>query len=244
MSRLLFLDVEATGTEDEDRLIQVGYRIDGKDCNELFKPRIPIKLPAMAVHHITEKMLADKEPFANSQTKQDLLRYNAEGDIFVAHNAKYDLGMLAKEGVTFNKHICTLKIARYINKDNRYENHQLQYLRYYYGIDIEAVAHDAFGDIVVLEAVFAKLYDDFVAMEYGSNSGVVLDGVLTRMIEISSQPSLINVFNFGKYNGKTVEQVASIDKGYLEWLLEAKTQKPEGEEDWIFTLKKHLNKLF
>lgn len=241
MAKLLFLDVEATGTEPEDRLIQVAYRIEGEECNKLFKPPLPIKLPAMAVHHTTEKMVADKEPFSHSQTKDNLLRYNSEGAIFVAHNAKYDLGMLAKEGVVFNKHICTLKIAKYLNSDNRYENHQLQYLRYFYGVEIEATAHDAFGDIVVLEAVFEKLYNEFVNKEYGGNTGIVLDGVLKRMMEISSLPTLITVFNFGKYNGKTIEHVASVDKGYLEWLLEAKKQKPEGEEDWIFTLKKYLS---
>ncbi|MER0170335.1 MAG: hypothetical protein DU489_06975 [Nitrosomonas sp.] len=243
MSKLLFLDVEATGTEKEDRLIQVAYKIEDDQCNKLFKPPVPIKLSAMAVHHTTEKMVADKEQFSHSQTKENLLRYNNEGAIFVAHNAKYDLGMLAKEGVVFNKHICTMKIARYINSDNRFENHQMQYLRYFYGIEIEATAHDAFGDILVLEQVFAKLYDDFVKKEYGNSNGVILDGVLNRMIEISMQPSLMTSFNFGKYNGKTVEQVASIDRGYLEWLLDMKTQKPEGEEDWIYTLKKVLKKI-
>ena len=53
-----------------------------------------------------------------------------------------------------------------------------------------------------------------------------------------------NMFNFGKYNGKTVAEVVQIDRGYLEWMLAQKEQNnPENEEDWIYTLKHYLGKL-
>lgn len=241
MQGLLFIDVEATGIEDEDRLIQLAYRHDGIERNVLFKPQLPIKLQAMAVHHITEKMVADKEQFRGSPTFTELVKLAAADAIFVAHNAKYDLTMLAKEGILFKRHICTLKIARHIDKDGRFENHQLQYLRYFYGVELEAVAHDALGDILVLEAVFAHLYRDFVAHEFPSEK-VSEFAVLSRMVEISQQPSLLTHIRFGKYAGKTVEEVAKTDPGYLEWLLGQKLIKPEGEEDWIFTLQHHLKK--
>jgi len=239
MKDLLFLDVEATGIADEDRLIQVAYRHNQTELNMLFKPPLPIKLPAMAVHHVTQAMVDDKEEFRGSSAMVGLSILANEDTVLVAHNAKYDLGMLAREGLLFKRHICTLKIARYIDKDGRFENHQLQYLRYFYGIEVEAVAHDAFGDIVVLEAVFAKLYDDFVSFEFPGE--VVSEfAVLTRMVEISMQPSLLTHIRFGKYNGKTIEEVRKADKGYLEWLLDAKLKKPEGEEDWIYTLNYYL----
>jgi len=69
------------------------------------------------------------------------------------------------------------------------------------------------------------------------------DGAIDKMIEISSHPSLMNMFSFGKYNGKTVAEVVSIDRGNLEWMLGAKEQNPDNEEDWIYTLKYHLGKL-
>lgn len=246
MENLLFLDVEATGTEDEDRLIQVAYRHKGQDCNELFKPPRPIKLPAMAVHHVTEQMLEGKPTFKESPTKAELFRISETDAIFVAHNAKYDLTMLAKEGVKFLRHICTLKIARYIDDGNKFENHQLQYLRYFYGVDVEAVAHDAFGDIVVLEAVFLKLYVDFVIKEYG-NAGHVVDDVLHRMVEISALPSLYTHWKLGKYRDKPESEqhlasIAAKDRSYLEYLLASKLEKPQGEEDWIYTLKHYLQK--
>jgi uncharacterized protein (DUF3820 family) len=65
---------------------------------------------------------------------------------------------------------------------------------------------------------------------------------IEKMIDISSKPSLMYIFPFGKYNGKTIEEVKNIDPGYLDWMLKQKEQNPDTEEDWIYTLKYYLNK--
>jgi len=237
MNQLLFLDVEATGVDKEDRICQVAYKYGEEVVDELFKPPVPIKLPAMAITHITEKMVADKQTFEASMYRGGLQQLNKDGFILVAHNAKYDLGMLEKEGVYFDRHICTMKIARHLDEGDKYENHQMQYLRYYYGIEIEATAHDALGDILVLEQVFNYLRDELKEVE-----GLLDDEETTkRMIEISSKPSLIRVIRFGKYKDRKVADIAKNDPSYLAWLLNEKRKSPEGEEDWIYTLETHLN---
>lgn len=248
MAQLVFLDTEATGVDPDDRLIQVAYRHhDGEQAtvvNELFKAPVPIKLPAMAVHHITEKMLTGKPVFKHSFVHQRLLEIAAHPEtVLVAHNAKYDLGMLAKEGVEFPIHICTYKVARHID-DGRFQNHQLQYLRYWYGLEIEAVAHDALGDIDVLEAVFACLLEDVM-----KSSGMTEEQAIDWMIDVSKKPILFTKFNFGKHDfkktGMTIHDICTKlpyndGKGYLMWLLAQKMQNPEGEEDWIYTLNYYL----
>ncbi len=70
--------------------------------------------------------------------------------------------------------------------------------------------------------------------------GVSKDEAILRAIEISKLPSEFRLFNFGKYNGKTIAEVARYDKPYIEWLLNAKLAKPENEEAWIYTLTKAL----
>jgi exodeoxyribonuclease X len=232
---LVFLDTEATGVEAEDRLLQVAYKTGDRIVNELFKPPVPIKLPAMAVHHVTEAMVADKPAFKDSPT------YHALADLLpvsclVAHNAKYDVGMLAKEGLTAPKVICTYKLAKYLDK-GQFENHQMQYLRYYYGIDVEATAHDALGDILVLEQVFAKLMKEIIAKDFPTILPIA-DEVYQRMIEISKQPSLIRVCNFKKYKGMTWEDVAKTDLSYLQWFI----GQPDLDEDLKYTLNYYLNK--
>src|SRR3989344_5099471 len=55
------------------------------------------------------------------------------------------------------KIICTLRLARYLDKEEKIEKYNLQYLRYLLEIEIEATAHDALGDVLVLEKLFERL---------------------------------------------------------------------------------------
>lgn len=242
IDKLLFLDVEATGIGDTDRLLQVAYqtRHNGQDLkvNEYFKPPVPIQKTAMAVHHVTEKHVADKPGFEASATKKELLELSHENYIFVAHNAKYDLGMLEKEGVTFKNYIDTLKIAKYLDT-GQFENHQLQYLRYYYDLDIDLnglSAHDAFADILVLNAVFWELLCELSYFEKKTYEND--DALVARMVEISMNPLLLTTCNQTKHKGKSWEEVAIIDKDYLRWNL----TRDNLDEDLRYTLEYYLNK--
>ena len=91
----------------------------------------------------------------------------------------------------------------------------------------------------------AVLSDSDVTLRYNlmKEDNLNEEDAVEKMIDISSRPSIMNMFNFGKYNGKTVEEVAQTDRGYLEWMLTQKEQNnSENEEDWIYTLKHYLNK--
>ena len=68
------------------------------------------------------------------------------------------------------------------------------------------------------------------------------DEVIKKMIEISSHPSLLHTFKFGKHNGKRIEDVIKVDRGYLQWLLDQKLNGDGIDEDWIYTLKHYLDK--
>lgn len=38
------------------------------------------------------------------------------------------------------------------------------------------------------------------------------------MLVITQQPALLHSLKFGKYRGKTFEEIARLDSGYLKWL--------------------------
>ncbi|MFT7328377.1 MAG: exodeoxyribonuclease X, partial [Crocinitomicaceae bacterium] len=91
---LIFIDTETTGIATSDRLIQVGYRTtDGTDVNELYSTAKKIEIAAMAVHHVTEKMIADKPLFVNSPAYKDLKERFSKDNLFIAHNAPFDVAM-------------------------------------------------------------------------------------------------------------------------------------------------------
>lgn len=236
MDDLIFLDTETTGNNlFEDRICQVCYSYKDKITTEYFKPPVPISIKAQSITHITNKMVADKKAFQDSKMKKDLQKLLLE-NILVAHNAAFDIHMLGMEGVAVKKFICTLKIARFLDEECKIPEYNLQYLRYFLDLNVEADAHDAKSDVIVLEALFKNLFAQMLKI-YGSG-----EKVIAKMIEVSSLPFLIKFFNFGKYKGRKVEEIIILDKNYLEWLLTQKTQNNQtnNEEDWIYTLKFHL----
>lgn len=236
MEKLIFLDTETTGNEiGKDRLCQVCYKNEKGFNTEYFKPPLPMSVKSMSITHITNKMLEDKACFEGSVMQKDLKNLLKDG-ILVAHNAKFDIAMLNAEGIEVPKHICTLRVARFLDKENKIPEYNLQFLRYYLDLDIEAHAHDAEDDVKVLYALFQRLLAKI--MEDGTSE----DEAIEKMIEISSKPTLYSIFNFGKHAGKKVEDVATIDRNYLEWLLKSKLENSPDDEDWIYTLKYYLDK--
>ena len=238
--KILFLDTETTGNSDKDRLVQLAVKerfVDEPLVNALYKPPVPISIESMAIHHITERMVAGKPAFQDApeyQSLKDLLE--SDETIVVAHNATFDVAMLAREGIAPRHTICTYKLAYALDPSDAVPNYRLQYLRYLLDLDVEAEAHDAWGDVLVLEALFER-FAQMMKERHGTE-----EAALEAMLAISARPLLFTTLRFGKYNGKKLEDVAKTDRSYLEWLLKEKEKEPVGEVDWIYTLKHYLGK--
>ena len=237
MHKLIFFDTETTGNTEKDFLCQIAYKDENEGYVALYKPPVKVPPEASAVHHITNKMLADKPSFHESG---DLIKikklFEGRDIVVVAHNASFDLMIIKKENIRPTNFICTLRVARYLDKEDTIPQYKLQYLRYYLGIEIDATAHDAMGDVLVLEKLFERLKNKMMESESLNEFEAV-----EKMIAISSHPSLLRAFNFGKHIGKKISDVLEIDRGYLEWLLSEKEKSDQIDEDWIYTLKYHLS---
>jgi len=224
---LIFLDTETTGSDPTDRLCQIAFKTeDGFTVNELFNPGMPISIDAMTVHHITNEMVLDKPSFKDGDTwnqLRDLIVLNT--NIMVAHNAAFDVDMLKKEGIEPKNVICTLKLSRYFDKEGVIPKYGLQYLKYYLKLNVDATPHTALGDILVLEALFNRIYAKAV-VEFG-------DDTVSKMIEVSKKPVLYRRMPFGKHKGLKMEEVP-LD--YLQWLAGT-----ELEEDLRYTIEQYLN---
>ncbi len=239
MRKLIFLDTETTGNEPKtDRLCQVCYKTEEGFKTGYFKPPIPISVKAMSITHITNKMVADKEAFQGSAFAQELKELLAEG-VMVAHTALFDIAMLKAEGLEVPRFIDTLRVVRELDPDNKIPEHNLQFLRYFLELEVEEgngiMAHDAEGDVRVLEALFKRLFVKVRETEASDEAAI------EKMIEISNRPTLFRRMIFGKYKGQLIQEVLQTDRRYLEWLLKEKESlDSETEEDWIYTLKHYL----
>lgn len=245
LPNLIFLDTETTGLGPEDRLIQVAYVRIAKGevmsgMKENFNPGRPISFEAMAVHHITEEMIAGKPAFKDSTFYGDLVQA-LENHILVAHNAPFDLRMLEREGIPRPKWVIdTQRVARHIITAE--DRHALQYLRYALGINTDIIqkhpeinAHDALSDVYVLEGLFTYL------LEWCPGADV--KDKIKKMIELSATPVLLRKMTFGKHAGKTFDEIRKDDRSYLIWLQDMEKRKPleEKNEDLLHTLKFNLS---
>jgi exodeoxyribonuclease X len=223
----IYLDTETTGSGPEDRLCQIAYKTDtGTTVDELFKPSLPISVEAMSIHHITNEMVADKPPFKDSVAHKNLQALFASDDaVLVAHNAKFDVSMLNREDLFPKKVICTYKLARYLDKDGVIPKYNLQYLRYYLKLNIDATAHTAIGDVLVLEGIFQRIYAKFKRQTIG-------DDPVAEMIKISGSPVLVPRMPFGKHKGL---KMAEVPKDYLQWL-----SSTDLDEDLAYTVEHYL----
>lgn len=237
--KIIFYDTETTGNTDTDRLCQLGIKERGVEkpiLNEMFTPPVPISIESKAVHHITEKIIGDRPQFMASKEYPVIKAlFENKDSISVAHNAQFDLAMLKREEINVSNTVCTMKVAMALDSNDVIPSYRLQYLRYYLGIEITGVnAHDAWGDVVVLEQLFERLLSKLIK-EKGNE-----EEAIKEMIRISSLPTTIRTIRFGKYNGQKISDIVVSDRGYLEWLLKQKKENPKEEEDWIYTLENVL----
>ena len=228
MAKYIILDTETTGTDEEDRVIQLGYMVLGvKEIevhNEFCSTDIPIKFGAMEVHGIIPTMLEDKPECVQTQAYKRLLELNTPENYLIIHNAPFDIKMLEKEGFETNmKVIDTLRVAKHVMPDE--EAHRLQYFRYKMelykeeqkeadALGIEVKAHDAIGDVLVLKLFLSQLKK--IVQEKFPNENPV-----EKMVDLTNTPILVTAFRFGKHKGKTLQEVAHEDAGYLRWMLKS-----------------------
>lgn len=238
---LLFLDTETTDLEQR-RLVQLAYKRYGSDevFNGLFKPPISITAGASEQNHIVDEDVANAPIFAGSEHAQ-VLQEILKDHILIAHNAAFDMEVLKNEGVETRMHICTQKVAQSIFDDPAMEKFSQQYLRYYlklYKTEPEKryIAHDAYGDIMVLEKLFLYI---FTKMQQDNKTGA--RETIAQMVNISMNPILLKRLTYGKHKGKTYEELARTDPSYLAWIRD----KKEGTSpDELFTIKTVLAKMY
>ncbi len=234
--KILYFDTETTDTQSKD-ILQLAILTDIPNIylNIYFKPIQEISFGAMAIHNITPEDVKDLDTFEdaklptegidpefNGNSLKEYLEYLAKEYIWVAHNVEFDTEVLEKKGIYIQETICTLKVARnaLTTPDGHdLESYKLQYLRYYLGLyktenKEHTKAHDALSDVYFLRDLFKYLE---------SNTKLNID----NMMLITKQPQIMREMSFGKYMGKTFEEIERTDREYLEWLVESMGDKPD-----------------
>jgi DNA polymerase III subunit epsilon len=156
------IDTETTGgNPSKDRVMEIAVIIHNgtrviEHFSTLINPESPIMPFVVALTGISNDMVKDAPTFQEVAEKIFQL---TENKIFVAHNVRFDYGILRGEfkriGIRFNrKQLCTVKLARQIIPG--YKSYSLGKICRDLGIAVDS-RHRAFGDAEATAQLFEKI---------------------------------------------------------------------------------------
>jgi len=201
------LDCEATGLEpSSDRIIELAIvRFDLESTYDRYEtlvdPECVIPEESIAIHHITQKMIAGKPKIRD--VLPNFLRHIGN-HIIVGHGILYDIELIHETAkrehipcsIKKNRFIDTLRLARIYGES---PVNSLEYLRQHFNIEAE-IAHRAMSDVIVNIEVFKRL-----AKSYRS---------IKLLFDALSKPIMLKEMPLGKHKGRPFKE---IPLQYLQW---------------------------
>ena len=214
------IDLETTGLpEDNGRICEIGWHdiiIDGdqpkpfpEPQSTLINPMVPMPTSAMAVHHITDDIVAP----ATKNVRDTVGAVLQKADVLIAHRASFEQAFIN----TRKPWICTYKVARRLH--SALEGYSLQYLRYHFKLPVDhdkaMPPHRAGPDAYVTGHLFVMFLKEMNVQE---------------MIDVSLKPVLLYRCDLPKHKDIPWEDLAQADPGYLQWILQS-----DFDEDTTYT---------
>lgn len=216
------LEIAAVVVEPTTRRI-VGW------AESLVKPDRPVTPEARAVHHVTDAEL-DGRPSIDDVMSTLGPYLEPNGIMLAAHNASFDSGVLPPRWRPVNKllpgpadgragegiWVDTLRCAKHLLPDApRYGN---QVLRYWLEEAGESVTE--FGEPPIPDSAgktpHRALYDAWVTA--GLLRWMLRSCTVDELVRLSGDPVMLTKVTFGKYAGRTWDEVVRIDRRYVKWV--------------------------
>jgi len=225
---IAFFDLETTGINvASDRIVElsiVKVHPDGsKDIKtKRINPTIPIPSVTSAIHGIKDEDVKDSTTFKDVAHELNIFLQNC--DLAGYNSNKFDIPLLAEEflrsGVEFD-----LAGRKFIDVQNIFHKKEQRTLSaaYKFYCQKEMInAHNAEADILatveILEAQLDKypdLKNDTTFLHDFSRQSSNAD--LAGRIIYNKEG--IEVFNFGKHTGKSVEEIFKKEPSYYKWMM-------------------------
>jgi DNA polymerase-3 subunit epsilon len=225
---IAFFDLETTGINvATDRIVEISVlkiNINGVEewLTSRVNPEMPIPAQATAIHGIKNEDVAMAPKFRELAKK--LIAF-IEGCDLAGYNAiRFDLPLLAEEflraNVDFNFRKRKYVDAMIIFHKKEQRNLSAAYM-FYCNKELDG-AHGSKADTAATYEVLKSQLDKYVDLEndidklaeFSSfNNNVDFAG------RIIVNDKGVEIFNFGKHKGKTVEEVLAIEPSYYSWMM-------------------------
>ena len=225
---IVFFDLETTGVDTaRDRIVEISLVKVMPDGREIVKtrrinPGMHIPAEASAIHHITDEDVKDCPQFA--QIAKSLAQF-LEGCDFGGFNSnRFDLPVLVEEFLRAGVDV-DFKRRRFIDVQNNFHKMEQRTLvaayKFYCDKNLEE-AHSAEADTLatyeVLKAQldrYPELQNDVAALAEFSTRDKTADYAGRILINEKGE----EVFGFGKYKGRKVEEIFDSEPSYYAWMM-------------------------
>ena len=224
---IAFIDLETTGISiTNDRIIEIAIVKIAADGTRLVKrklinPGMPIPAGSTAVHGITDEMVKDAPSF--KQVANECKQFMDHCDIGGYNSNRFDIPMLIEEflraGIEFStegrKFVDVQKIF------HKMEERTLSAAYKFYCQKILEGAHSAEADAQATYEILEAQVTRYPQMGASVDSIVQFTGE-DEMVDFARRfikENGIEIFNFGKHKGKTVEKVLREEPQYYDWMM-------------------------
>jgi DNA polymerase-3 subunit epsilon len=225
---IVFFDLETTGINiAADRIVELSYlkiELNGNEISKtmLINPTIPIPPESTEIHGITDEDVKDAPTFLS--IAKNLAREIEGCDLAGYNSNKFDIPLLAEEFLRADADIDMTK-RKFIDVQVIFHKMEQRTLgaayRFYCDRDLEN-AHSAEADTRATYEILKAQLDRYPNLQ-NDVSALAEFSTHNRNVDFAGRiiynDKKLEVFNFGKYKGQSVEEVLAKDPGYYGWLI-------------------------
>ena len=225
---IVFFDLETTGVDTaKDRIVEVSMIKIMPDGEEIVRtrrinPQMHIPEQATAIHGITDEDVKDCPTFA--QVAKSMAQFIDGCDFGGFNSNRFDLPMLVEEFLRAGVDV-DFRRRRFVDVQNIFHKMEQRTLvaayKFYCDKDLEA-AHSAEADTRATYEVlmaqldrYPELQNDVAALADFSERGQTAD--FAGRIGYNEKQE--EIFNFGKYKGRRLEDVFREEPSYYAWMM-------------------------
>jgi len=240
---LAIFDLETTGVNvGTDRIVEICIiraNVNGTTDTKtmLINPTIPIPAESTAIHHITDEDVKDKPTFA--QVANELNQFLHNCDLAGFNSNKFDIPLLVEEFLRVDVDF-ELKNRRFVDVMNIFHKMEPRNLsaayKFYCNASLEN-AHSAEADTVATYEILKAQLDRYENTEYKDFKGNILTPIVNDVKALHDfsyhnknadlaghiifDDKNVEIFNFGKNKGKSVEEVFKNEPSYYDWMMKS-----------------------
>lgn len=240
---LVFFDLETTGLNvGKDKIIEISLlkvMPDGTEIckTQLLNPGIHIPEVTTEVHHITDLDVQGKPTF--EEVADEIQDFMKDCDLAGFNSNKFDLPLLVEEFLRIGKDF-DLRNRLCIDVQNifhRMEPRNLAAAYRFYCQDEMENAHEAEADTRATYEVFKGQLEKYAGKEYTDFKTKKVQPFpedIKSLSEFSSENRHVDfaahivlndadeeIFNFGKYKGKSVREIFTKEPSYFDWMMKS-----------------------